>query len=503
MFSLIVCSDNIGTIGIKNEGIPWHNSTDLKNFKEKTAGNIVIMGRKTWDSLPSQFRPLPNRINVIISSNGYSILDGIDKKPVESLSYGNKLLKYKKLNSPILIFEDINSAIIELAKKKYDKNEKFIIGGATIYEYFMNAGLVHKIYHTENYESLSTMVDYIKFDIKSYINENWNIINNFIINNININLNVDKTTNWSYNEYIYVNHEEQRFLDLINKVLETGETRYDRTETGTLALFSPCQLEFDLTDGKFPLITTRQLSLRMIFEELMLFLRGQTDNQILIDKKVPIWIGNTTREFLDAYGLSHLEENDMGETYGFLYRHFGAKYNDCHTDYTGQGYDQVAEVIRLLKDDPYSRRIIISLWNPNSLKNCSLPACAYQYQFFVSFKNGQGYLSTKLCQRSSDICTAGGWNIAAASLLTYLLASVTGLKPLRVIWSPADTHIYLNLVEQAKEQLKRTPKIFPRLLIKGNAPSIVNGRDITEFEFSDLELLNYKPYGVIKMTMNV
>jgi thymidylate synthase len=228
----------------------------------------------------------------------------------------------------------------------------------------------------------------------------------------------------------------------------------------------------------------------------MFFLRGQTDNKILEDKNVRIWTQNTTRGFLDGRGLHHLAEGDMGATYGFLFRHHGARYIDCKTDYAGQGFDQLREVIRLLKEDPYSRRIIINLWDPSSMCNMSLPPCAYNYQFYVDFVGGRKLLTCKLTQRSSDISLAGGWNIASAALLTYMLARCTGMEPARLIWSTGDTHIYLNQLDGVAAQLSREPRCFPKLYFSGPI------KEITDYEFGDLILANYNPHPTIKMVMN-
>lgn len=286
--------------------------------------------------------------------------------------------------------------------------------------------------------------------------------------------------------------QEQQILDTLSTILKEGETRSDRTRIGTRSIFG-VDMRFDLTDNNFPLITTRKLSLRMVFEELMWFLRGQTDAKILKDKKVPVWNANSSREFLDARGLSHYEEGDIGSAYGFQFRHFGAKYTDCHTDYTGQGFDQVEYVIKLLKTNPTSRRIIMNLWNPTTLDEVALPPCLMMYQFYVS--EGK-YLSCKLTQRSSDISLAGGWNIATGSLLVYMLSAICNLKPKELIWSVGDCHVYLNQIDGVKEQLKRTPKRPPKLHI------VKTPHSLEEFEYNCFRLSNYTPHPAIKLALN-
>ncbi len=290
--------------------------------------------------------------------------------------------------------------------------------------------------------------------------------------------------------------EEKRLLNLMETILTQPE-RPDRTGVGTKSIFSPPQLSFSLRDHTFPLLTTRKMSLRWIFEELMWFLRGQTDVSILQRKGVHVWDGNTSRAFLDARGLSHYVEGDLGPSYSFQFRYAGAEYVDCHTDYTGQGFDQLQDVIRKLKYDPYSRKIMINLWSPKDASKMSLEPCAFCYQFYVHDEEGVKFLSCKLTQRSSDIGLAGGWNVASAALLTYMLAHVCGMKPHRLYWSIGDAHIYLNQLEQVHTQIQRIPRPFPKMYITRPVD------DITAFEWDCFRLDGYEFYSAIKLPMNV
>ena len=159
-------------------------------------------------------------------------------------------------------------------------------------------------------------------------------------------------------------HDEHQYLNLIRTVLATGETRPDRTGTGTISIFAPPSLRFSLKDSTLPLLTTKRTFLRGIVEELLWFIRGETDSKVLSNKGVKIWDGNGSKEFLEKRGLGHRREGDLGPVYGFQWRHFGAEYKTCDTDYTGQGVDQLGECIRKIKEDPTDRRIILSAWNP-------------------------------------------------------------------------------------------------------------------------------------------
>ena len=313
---------------------------------------------------------------------------------------------------------------------------------------------------------------------------------------------------------IYKNHEEIAFIELLLQILLYGHYQLDRTRIGCYSLFGK-QLHFDLTDNQFPLLTTRPMWLRGIFEELMLYLRGQTDTKILESKNINIWKKNTSREFLDSHNLTQLPVGDMGHSYGHSFRHFGASYITCNDDYTGQGYDQLHNLIEQLKINPYSRRLIISLWEPNHMHNAALPPCLYNYQFYVhdqridNFQNNHPrssnehipisqckYLSCMMTQRSSDIMTAGGWNIATGALLTILLAKACDYEPYQLIWNIGNVHIYKNLTNSAVKQVGRLPYIFPKLYIKKYREKI------EDYQYQDLELINYCSHSQLPIIMN-
>lgn len=159
-------------------------------------------------------------------------------------------------------------------------------------------------------------------------------------------------------------HEEYQYLDLIRHIINNGQVRPDRTGTGTIATFAPPALRFSLANGTLPLLTTKRVFLRGVVEELLWFVRGSTDGKLLAEKDIHIWAGNGSREYLDKVGLGHRREGDLGPVYGFQWRHFGAEYKTCEDDYTGQGVDQLAQVIDKIKNNPTDRRIIMSAWNP-------------------------------------------------------------------------------------------------------------------------------------------
>ncbi|KKZ60025.1 thymidylate synthase [[Emmonsia] crescens] len=324
-------------------------------------------------------------------------------------------------------------------------------------------------------------------------------------------------------------HEEHQYLNLIRSILETGEHRPDRTGTGTRSLFAPPQLRFSLSKPStsssastsprtpvLPLLTTKRVFLRAVLAELLWFISGSTSSLPLSEAGVKIWDGNGSREYLDSVGLSHRTVGDLGPVYGFQWRHFGAEYIDAQTDYTGQGVDQIAEVVRKLKENPYDRRIILSAWNPADLKKMALPPCHMFAQFYVSFPSGdddggkgeeekknkekKGTLSCQLYQRSCDMGLGVPFNIASYALLTHMLAHAADLHPGTLIHTMGDAHVYLDHIEALQEQLTREPVEFPELVIKRDdrGSGIMDGWKEEEFD-----VVGYKPHKGIKMKMSV
>jgi len=505
MVNLIVLMNKCGGIAKPNGELPFKNNLDMLNFKKKTIGNIVIMGRKTWRSLP--IKPLKNRINIVISSDPRNVLPKGEmclSSNEEIYNYPSKI-KYNVNKGYVYIFKSINDYFKyrKILMKNVGKKEEFVIGGKILYNEFIKRKLISKIFITEMY-GYYNFIKRLDFTIKTLNNSvEWRMLEEKELSEMSYqtkeNMKYQCITN-RYEEFEYCNIEETAFLNRINEILKTGYIKPDRTGTGTLSLFSPSDLRFSLKNNTIPLLTTRKVPLKHVFEELIWFLRGQTDVEILNKKNVNIWKPNTNRDFLNSNNLEHLPEYDLGASYSFQFRHFGAKYKDKYSNYENKGFDQLNYVIELLKNNPDSRRIIINLWNPYQMKNMSLPPCGFCYQFYTT---PEKELITKITQRSSDIVLAGGWNIASASLLTYMLASVCGLKPHSIIWSVGDVHIYRNQIENVKQYLNRTSHDpFPKLYINDNAPSILNGKHITEFEYEDFNLLNYNPQKNIKFAFN-
>ncbi|MDD4604176.1 MAG: thymidylate synthase [Bacteroidales bacterium] len=258
----------------------------------------------------------------------------------------------------------------------------------------------------------------------------------------------------------------KQYLDLLDHVLKNGVQKQDRTGTGTISVFG-YQMRFDLRE-KFPLITTKKLHLRSIIYELLWFLKGSTNIKFLIDNKVTIW-----NEWADTQG-------NLGPIYGYQWRSWPKP--------DGSHVDQIQGVIDSIRNNPDSRRHIVSAWNVGDLDKMALPPCHLLFQFYVA----NGALSCQMYQRSCDIFLGVPFNIASYALLTKMIAQVAGLKPGEFVHTLGDAHIYQNHIEQVKLQLSRTPFPLPEMLIN---PDVVN---INDFRFEDFQLIGYQSHPHIK-----
>jgi thymidylate synthase len=264
---------------------------------------------------------------------------------------------------------------------------------------------------------------------------------------------------------------ERQYLDLLDEVLERGARKSDRTGTGTLSVFGR-QLRFTLGDS-FPLLTTKKLHLKSIIYELLWFLRGETNVRWLQEHGVTIW-----DEWAD-------ERGELGPVYGYQWRHWRTP--------DGREIDQIAQVIQNIRSRPDSRRHLVSAWNPADVDKMALPPCHALFQFYVA----QGRLSCQLYQRSADPFLGVPFNIASYSLLTLMVAQVTDLKPGEFILTLGDAHLYLNHLEQAREQLCRTPRPFPRMRLNPAR------RELLDFQYEDFTLEGYEPHPAIKAPIAV
>jgi thymidylate synthase len=276
----------------------------------------------------------------------------------------------------------------------------------------------------------------------------------------------------------------------MKKIMNEGDVRQTRNSI-TRSIFGT-QLSFDISNNTIPLLTTKRTFFKGIKEELLWFIAGNTDAKYLQEKGVHIWDGNTSREFLDNRGLSEYEEGDIGNMYGQVWRHYGAKYEGCNKDYSNQGIDQLANCINLIKTDPCSRRIYMSAWNPEILDEGVLCPCHISYQWYVS----DGKLSCQMYMRSNDFFLGNPFNIASTALLTIMIAHVCNLKTGKVVISLGDTHLYEGHIYAVKKQLERIPnKPFPVIRLNSKVT------DIDSFTSDDIELIGYECDKGIKAEM--
>lgn len=288
-------------------------------------------------------------------------------------------------------------------------------------------------------------------------------------------------------------HEEYQYLDHIQRIIDNGVKRDDRTGVGTLGIFG-AQMRYNLENDIFPLLTTKRVFWRGVLEELLWFIRGSTNAKELSEKGVKIWDPNSTREYLDSIGLKDREEGDLGPVYGFQWRHYGAEYTNMHADYTGQGIDQLEQIVDTIRNRPDDRRILMCAWNPVDLPKMALPPCHCLVQFHVA----DGKVSCQLYQRSADMGLGVPFNIASYALLTRMVAHVTGLRAGDFVHTLGDSHVYLNHVEPLRQQLLRHPKPFPRLRIKR-----ADVATLQDFRAEDFVLEDYNPHPKIQMEMAV
>jgi len=264
---------------------------------------------------------------------------------------------------------------------------------------------------------------------------------------------------------------ERQYLDLLAEVLQNGARKTDRTGTGTLSVFGR-QLRFDIAD-RFPLLTTKKLHTKSILTELLWFLRGDTNVKWLQERGVTIW-----DEWAD-------ENGNLGPVYGYQWRHWRTP--------DGREIDQIFEVLKNLKAKPDSRRHIVSAWNPADVDKMALPPCHALFQFYVA----NGRLSCQMYQRSADLFLGVPFNIASYAALTLMVAQVTDLKPGEFVLTLGDAHIYLNHLEQVREQLARSPRPFPKLKLN---PAV---KELLDFRYEDFTLEGYDPHPAIKAPIAV
>lgn len=286
-------------------------------------------------------------------------------------------------------------------------------------------------------------------------------------------------------------HEENQYINLINDVLSNNEI-YSGRNGNTYSIFGTI-MHFSLENNKIPFLTTKKLAWKTCLKELLFFINGHTNNNILNNQGVHIWNGNSDPDYLKTRGLDYVD-GELGPIYGFQWRHFNADYVDCNTDYTNSGIDQLQYIIDCLKDpiQRKSRRLILTAWNPCQLDKMALPPCHILCQFNVS---GENKLSCHLYQRSGDIGLGVPFNIASYSMLTYIIAKHCDLFPFEFIYSLGNAHIYDDHVSGLKELITRKPFEFP------NFEVINKHNSIDDYNINDFKLTDYNYHNTINLNM--
>ena len=463
-FNIVVCTDSNNGIA-KNNKIPWSIVADSQYFQKLTTHavpgytNVIIMGRNTAADIQ---QPLTNRINYVITQNNAH--NNIVSPEFMCFTSLNECLMHCKIYKDILKIYKI-----------------FVIGGQELYREALSHPYLHEIHQSvldHNYECervFPFVIDSCRYKL---------------INTYDLGTKCDSKNNFDVKLLINVYEKytcgERMYLDITKEILARGHLRETRNGR-TYSLFGK-QIEFNLQEG-FPLLTTKKMYLRPIFEELMFFLRGQTDVGILKEKNVHIWDANTTKEFIEQTGLSY-EANDMGPMYGFQFRSYSAEYTSMNNIGEG-GIDQIKDVLELLKKDPHSRRILMTSFNPKDAKRSVLYPChGIAIQFYVE----DGMLCCHMYQRSADWVLGVPFNIASYALMTEIFANMCDMKAKRLVISFGDVHVYEEHVEEIKKQFDRIPYKLPVLNIRRKLENF-------DFEYDDVELAGYKSYDAIKVRM--
>jgi thymidylate synthase len=289
----------------------------------------------------------------------------------------------------------------------------------------------------------------------------------------------------------------KQYLDIVQKILDQGVQKTDRTGTGTTSI-SGVLFEHDMAEG-FPLLTTKKMPFKIMAAELEFFIKGITDKAWLQERRCHIW-DEWANPKKAPYGHDEeskqrmKDERDLGPVYGFQWRHYNATYNNFDSEYAGQGVDQLQQLVALLKKDPSSRRMIVNSWNPSMMDQMALPPCHYCYQVTVT----DGKLNLMWNQRSVDVMLGLPFNISSYALLLHLLAKETGLQEGRLVGFLGDTHIYNNHVEGAKEQLSRDPNDFPLPTIE--TPEFTS---LFDWNYKDTTLVGYESHPRIKFKIAI
>jgi thymidylate synthase len=442
--------------------IPWNltKDGDFEYFQSKTQNVALIGGRNTWNEILKLNKEdfFKNREAICVSSVYTDIHDN------EILYWDNPI--YKNLTF-VKTFEEALQSI-----KRY--NKVFVIGGQELYSEAIGHPLTRKVYISKILASNETEV----------LNENYKVFKYSELSSNYKNIKNTLTLEVFKRDY----SEEEEYLNLLEELIKTPP-HPNRTSITTSSLFAK-SLTFSLEDNKIPLLTSKKVSFNTILHELIWFLRGEPNINYLKEHNIHIWDGNTSREFLDANGLKDYQVGETGPIYGVQWRKWGGM------------IDQLKNVIESIKTNPFSRRHVVSAWNPSDLNKMCLPPCHLLFIFNVELINHQKYLNCHLTMRSNDIFLGNPFNIASYSILTHMVAKLCKLKAGKFNLTMVDCHLYSSHTEQSIKQLRRRDKLFGFPSIEFNK-EVDNYTEIDQFKFQDILLKNYYSWGVLKGDMVV
>lgn len=471
----IVCVDRLWGFS-RNNRIPWHKPEDLKLFAKLTKTtqdpnkkNVCIMGRITWENIPEKYRPLKDRINIVVSNTIKTI------KPIGENTYHSTSIEGA-----------VKMAVDMYMNKQVERI--FICGGESLYNYALNSFLLKQVHITKLNED---------FKCDKFIDKN------LLFKKCHIETQLDT----EYPDMVYsiftkkaeYNKPEEQYLKLLWDVYN-GDVRQTRNSI-TSSIFG-ASVTCDLSKG-FPLLTTKKMFMRGIFEELKFFLMGDTNAKHLADKNIHIWDANTTREFLDANNLSHYKEYTMGPMYGFNWLYFGQKYIDADTVYDKNQTNQLKYVLDTLKKDRNSRRIMMTTFNPATVKECVLWAC---HSIVIQFHCVGNKLNCIMYQRSCDIIAGFPFNWASTALLVKIICQLVNnsednqlglLEEGTLTIYLGDVHLYHEQthLNALKEQITRNCYDFPKLEFNKKF------KEIEELNWENIVISDYVYHPAIKINM--
>lgn len=445
MAELILAIDKNYGIGYKGR-LPWKCKEDMTLFKEKTMGKILVVGRKTYESLCGN--QLPGR-ELRVLSRDESIPKEIRMYHIEDV--------YKIPNW---------------------ENSIVFAGGVEVYKAAIQRGMVRRVY-------LSMIHGDYQCDV-------------FIPRTL-LSLNFTNVSTIEYNTFTHhtleiLKYSENQYLDLVNRVLTQGDERIGRNG-GVISIFN-ANMQFDLRNNSIPLLTTKKMFVRGILDELLFFLRGDTDSKILENNNVNIWKGNSSRDFLDSLDMKNRPVGIIGPMYGYQWRHFDAEYDDQLACPKEPGIDQLCHVVDTIKSDPNSRRILMTTYNPRQVREGVLYPC---HSLISQFYCQDEYIDMFCYNRSSDLILGVPFNIASSALLLCIVAQLTRKKPRWLYLTLGDVHIYSDHKKVAQEQLERIPYKFPLVTV----PNINTLDDIGKISVGDFKIENYISHELLRAKMIV